>query len=837
MPDSRCLLICLAIKIFYLPYIRLQRFGFKQLYMKKFLLLAALFFLAVFSSSSQMLDSMLKVYAEQVPYQKAHVHFDKDLYRAGETIWFKAYLFSGFSLSTGSKNFYAELINDKGIIIQRKVYPITESSTAGNFDIADSMPAGNLIFRGYTSWMLNFDTAFIFNKTIAIANKAGVVEKRNLAEAVKSYSIQFFPEGGNLVNGLPSVVAFKANDQFGMPVVVKGNIVDSKGTVINSFASIHDGMGKFDLTPAPEQVYSAVWTDAAGKQQTTPLPEIKQQGFVLKLMTAGNKKIFTLNRSDGVQESWKKVNVVALLGQERVYKAKANLTDTKVTSGSIPTEGFPSGLLQVSVFSDTWEPIVERIIMIDNKNYNFEVKVNTPELNTNFRAKNTIEIQVDDTLLSNLSLSVTDAAIGKQNFGENIISRMLLTGDIKGYVHNPAYYFTGNADSLSNNLDLVMLTHGWRRYNWANLVKGRKPVLKFTNENYLSLDAKVFGVTTASPLRNDEELLVFIQGKDSSNQFLQMRKTGVDKFSLPNILFYDTATVYYQFMKDKKAEKEMSLAFYNNFFKGVKRIDLLNRPVNLEIDTAAIARTKFFADRLSRYGSKFDPKGNVLETVTVKTRIKSKTEQLDEKYASGLFKGADGYSFDLTANGTASSMDIFSYLQGRVAGLQITGMGSNASLSWRGSPTSLFLNEMQADVSQLSSVSISDIAYIKVLRPPFMGAIGGGAGGAVAVYTKKGSDVKPTPGKGLNKSVVTGYSSPKEFYSPNYKDLSGSAEVSADYRTTLYWNPVILTDATRKKVRLEFYNNDITKVFRIVLEGVNEIGKMVRVEKVIQQAK
>ncbi|MDQ6814848.1 MAG: hypothetical protein M3040_14025, partial [Bacteroidota bacterium] len=161
----------------------------------------------------------------------------------------------------------------------------------------------------------------------------------------------------------------------------------------------------------------------------------------------------------------------------------------------------------------------------------------------------------------------------------------------------------------------------------------------------------------------------------------------------------------------------------------------------------------------------------------------------------------------------------------------------NVSLSWRGSAPSLFLNEMQTDVAQLSSVSVSDVAYIKVLRPPFMGAVGGGAGGAIAVYTKKGGDVKPEPGKGLNRSIVVGYSTPKEFYSPNYKDLSGSSQVAADYRTTIYWNPMVLTDASRKKVRFDFYNNDITKAFRIVLEGVNEIGKMVRIEKVIQQAR
>jgi hypothetical protein len=802
--------------------------------MKKFLLLLFLFFFSFSFVQAQLIDSMLRVYADQVPDQKVHVHFDKDLYKAGESIWFKSYLFSGFNLSASSKNFYAELVNDKGDVIQRKVYPIIESTSVGSFDLPDSLPAGSLLFRGYTTWMLNFDTAFIFQKNIPIVTKTGLAEKNKLATPAKNISIQFFPEGGNLVNTLESVIAFKANDEMGMPAFAKGNIVNNKGETVAAFAALHDGMGSFTLTPVAGETYQAVWTDAAGKQQTTALPVAKEQGFVLKITSLGDRKVFLVNRSENVPESWKTVNIVAMLGQERVYKAKASLLETKVTSGAIPVKGFPSGILQITVFSDTWEPIAERIVMVNNNNYMFNAQINTPELNTAFRAKNTVEVEVEDTLLSNMSLSVTDAAVGRQTFSDNIYSRVLLTGDIKGYVHNPAYYFTNNSDSLTNQLDLVLLTHGWRKYNWPLLAKGRKPALKYPFDNYLSIEARVFGVTTASPLRSDEELLIFMQGKDSSRQFMQMRKVGVDKFTVPNVIFYDTTSLYYQFAKDKKAEKEMSLGFTNNLYKGVKNISLINRPVNLQIDTALLARMKFLADKQYQNGSSFDPKGNVLATVTVKTKARSRMEELEEKYTSGLFRGGDGYNFDFTDNTNTSFQDIFQYLQGRVAGLQISGMGSNATLSWRGSATSLFLNEIPADASQLSSVSVSDIAFVKVIRPPFMGAMGGGAGGAIAVYTKKGGDVKPEPGKGLNKAIVTGYSAVKEFYSPNYKDLSNSSEVAADYRSTLYWNPMVLTDGTRKKVRFEFYNNDITKAFRVVLEGVNEIGKMVRIEKVVQ---
>ena len=133
----------------------------------------------------------------------------------------------------------------------------------------------------------------------------------------------------------------------------------------------------------------------------------------------------------------------------------------------------------------------------------------------------------------------------------------------------------------------------------------------------------------------------------------------------------------------------------------------------------------------------------MLENVTIKTRVKTAKEKMEEKYVSGLFAG-DGNSFDLVNDPLASGyMDVFQYLQGRVAGLQITNGGANGTtLSWRGGTPALYLNEMQSDVSMVASTPVSDIAYIKVLRPGESIASGGG-GGVIAIYTRKGGDTQP----------------------------------------------------------------------------------------------
>jgi hypothetical protein len=187
----------------------------------------------------------------------------------------------------------------------------------------------------------------------------------------------------------------------------------------------------------------------------------------------------------------------------------------------------------------------------------------------------------------------------------------------------------------------------------------------------------------------------------------------------------------------------------------------------------------------------------------------------------------------------AAMPDIFTYLQGKVPGLQITTAGQpggQPSLSWRGGRPSLFLNEMQTDAQQLQSVPVTDVAMVKVFRPGSMVGFGGSAGGAIAVYTKKGGDEKRNDPnvKGLDRAILIGYSVQREFYVPNYLDPNNPDNAAEDLRTTLYWKPFVLADKDTKHFTFDFFNNDITKKFRVVLEGFNEEGKLTHIEQIVQ---
>jgi hypothetical protein len=314
------------------------------------------------------------------------------------------------------------------------------------------------------------------------------------------------------------------------------------------------------------------------------------------------------------------------------------------------------------------------------------------------------------------------------------------------------------------------------------------------------------------------------------------------KFGVTGLVFYDTVKAYYMFNVNHALSNQAAVTFNTGLVPGSRAAKPLTAAFEgwTAEDSAYLRRNRYIAQEEARVKPVDDAKVKTLATVTKTAQVKSEKEKLDEKYASGLFSGGDAYEFDLVNDNLASAYpDIFSYLQGKVAGLQITVSGQpggQPSLSWRGGRPSLFLNEMQTDAQQLQNTPVTDVAYIKVFRPGAMvGGFGGSAGGAIAIYTKKGGDERRNDPnvKGLDRAILIGYSMPKEFYSPNYL-VNNPLNEAEDLRTTLYWKPFVLTDRDNKRISVDFFNNDITKKFRVVLEGFNEDGKLTHIEQIVQ---
>jgi hypothetical protein len=797
--------------------------------------LSCLFGLCVLLCSSARAQSVLKSlehYSSNYPEEKIHVQFDKGVYNQGETIWFKAYITSQNFPSPISTNFFAELVDANGKVIERKNFPVYESTAAGSFDLPANAGKNGVVFRAFTAWQLNFDSSQVFNHFIAVVTP-GSVAVNNFYR--KKFELSFFPEGGELITDLSSVVAFAARDNRGFPANVTGSVKDASGNFITSFVSVHDGMGKFSFLPKINEQYRAEWKDEYGVIHTTILPAARASGVSLQVADKGGYIGYIIRRTEDVLPSQKKLHIIAQMHGQLLYRAGINLEASSIISGIIKSDSLTTGIIQFTLFDNEWKPLAERIVFVNKEDFSFTAAVNAYSPDLKKRGKNIIEVEVPDTLRANLSVSVTDAALSTAEGDDNIYTRLLLTGDLRGYIHNPAYYFSSTNDSVKQNVDLLMLTHGWRKYNWTDLAANKFPVIKYLPDRYLTLKGKVTGAP-ASQLQSGAQLNVILQTKDSARQFLSAPVSRNGEFLMDGLVFYDTISVYYTFNANKKLNRAAVVDFKTA------------PPVTLKagIDTAWVARMStmknmgprsiFFAQKRAEVIPALNKKIKTLEEVFVRSQSRTRETKLDEKYASGLFQSGNSRMFNLIDDPDAvASGNALMYLQGRVAGLQIEGSGFQYSARWRGGSPAFFIDEMPMTIEDVSTIPASDIAMIKIFSPPFMGAFGNGGGGAIAIYRKKGGDDDTKYGaKGLDKGKAIGYPALKQFYSPDYATFTPLHEVE-DVRSTLYWQPYVLTDKANHRVKLEFYNNDVTTSYRIVMEGMNEQGKMTRVEKIVSR--
>ena len=794
------------------------------------LIIVVLYFSPLFSLA-QKVDSMMKVYSEKFPQEKLYMQFDKKAYNPGERIWFKAYLFTGFDPSPYSKNLYTELFDAGGTLIQRNVSAISQSTAIGSFELPVNFEGTRIRIRSYTGWMLNFDTSFVYTKDLRVT---GVTQDSANHVDQSPVTLHFFPEGGDLIAGVENNIAFMAEDAYGKPHKISGILYEQSGKVLLNFNSTHGGMGKFLLVPEKQDVFYAGWKDDRGIEHRTDLPAVRSSGVSLRVIYAKQKLVFSVARpAESIANE--QVTVIAHMNQQMIYKAIVNLKDVFMSGGNIPTDQLPTGILQVTVFDMNVTPLAERVVFINNQNYHFDGKLSISSKSLQKRGRNVLELMLPDSVNCNLSLAITDAEVdGNKAWDDNIITRLLLTGDLQGYIKDPYYYFQNNSDTLTQQLDLIMLTHGWRRFKWEDLRKGKIPVIRYPIENYLSINAEVLGVDV-NRIAKDESITVILQNRDSSSKMLDVPMVSNGKFRLGGLIFYDTAKAYYQFNINQKLSREAAVLFKNGLNSGYKKLRPFNNmslPVWSPEDSSLIRKNmQVFVEAAKLRG--LDKVQN-LDVVTIRKRVKSEKEKLDEQYASALFSGGNATIFDIQNDVSAyGSIDVFNYLQGRVAGLQITNAGPNPTMQWRGSTPELYLNEMKVDPSALKGTSMSEIAMVKVFAPGAANVMSGGSGGVIAVYTKKGASrpIDPTI-KGLEMARIVGYSPVRQFYSPDYLQYPDPA--SDDIRTTLYWNPNILNNKGNHQFTFSFYNSDVTRHIRIILEGYSDDGRLTHMEKMIE---
>jgi hypothetical protein len=807
--------------------------------MKKLMIIPGLVLALIFQTSAQKIDSALNVLVTQHPSEKIYIHYDKEYYVAGETIWFKAYLYSNGKPSGVSTNLYLQFTDSKGRVIFNKQYPAFGAVAKGNIDIPDTLPQGNYYIRALTAGMLNYDEGLIYKKNVFVfkgstSSISGNSESQNV-------SLQFFPESGNMVDGILTVVGFKATDQWGTPVDVNGIIKTEDGITIASFKTYHDGIGKVQFKPQAGKKYMAEVVTAAGSR-TYPLPAVRVSGINLKIQDEKGGKKFQLSRSEKDKALLDNLLLVAEINNYVVYENDIAFEEYPSVIGHLVTDSLPSGILHFTVFNKDGMPLAERLSFVDNGEYRGAAEIGITKADAEKRAENTFEINFPNTIQRSCSVAVIDLPGAGLNDNDNIWSRFLLTSDLKGYIYNPAWYFVhpraeNENDSVKQALDNLMLTHGWNRFNWTKILNGEFPEKKYNDPGLISLSGSVTDERTHEPLASGK-LNILLETEDSTSQTFDADVDAKGRFKLDSLLFLGKANLFYAY-SDKNGKPRAALAVVDE--DPMKKIisfvpqDIAKNTI--ERSAAVIQNKKEIDTRYQFVKSRLDEEKE-LEKVTIQTKSNKKPfDVVNEKYTTGVFRSPGKVNLDnINDPANDKSINVVDYIKNRVQQIEIQNgrfvNRKNFSLltgqKWL---VGIFLNEEPTDISLLRTLRIQDVALIKFYEAGFVGVGSGSPGGAVAVYTKEKFKEEDKPDK-LNHFEYHGYSITKEFYSPDYS-AADAKRMTPDNRTTLYWNPDVYTDTETRSVKLRFFNNDFSKKYKIVVEGFDAAGKLIHLEKIV----
>ncbi|MEO8766302.1 MAG: hypothetical protein ABI416_18525 [Ginsengibacter sp.] len=428
------------------------------------------------------IQQQFQTYTNSNFQEKVFLHTDKTVYATGEVLWFKAYItkVTDNNFSSLSSICYVEIFSsDNKPLLQGKV-DINAGSGNGSFVLPPFIRTGNYVIRAFTNWMKNFDPSFYFEQPITIINpgKKGQAPDR-LNEAV--YSIQFFPEGGNMVYGLDNTLAFKIADAYGKGVQGKGVIVNDNNDTIIAFQAEHFGMGTFSFIPVKGNRYHAV-VHIDNKSIIRDLPEIYENGWILHVKDEGN------SLSVAVKSNIESAGEVFLIAQTRQLPGFAKMQP--LTNGnaafSIDKSSIGEGITQLTVFNDKKQPVCERLYF-KRPATSMQVKLNNLKKDFHPRQKVDLSVLTNDTngeaVDANMSATVylTDSLQPEQKI--NLLNYLWLSSDLKGTIESPEYYFENTGAEAGKAADNLMLTQGWRRFKWEDVLKNTAPSFAYLPEH------------------------------------------------------------------------------------------------------------------------------------------------------------------------------------------------------------------------------------------------------------------------------------------------------------------------------------------------------------------
>lgn len=776
-------------------------------------------------------------------FEKVYLHFDRSYYSPGDNIWFKAYLVNPQTNAPAntSHNLYVELIDPGGDVVAKEVLRLDNGTGAGDLILGDSIPAGPWHIRAYTNWMKNFGGNFIFERTIWVhdpataramaasssaardaAYRASAAAKPAARSSAGPTSIQFLPEGGAMVEGVPGMVCFKATDGNGDGVDTKGYILSSKGDTAARFTTEHRGMGRFPFLPAAGLEYTARVSFAGHAYQKTAFPPAYKEGLVMNITPSDTAEIVNIatNTATTLHHPSGEITVTGRQAGKLYYGEKILLKDGQA-SVTLPKKNFPAGIAAITVYDDQLHPQCERLVYIEEREP-VSLVITTDRRVYSPREKITIGISVTDTaqhpVRAALSMTVAeDVATGPAQ--RDIISYLMLESELQGKIEAATEYFDKDNSRRRQQLDLLLSTQGWNSFLWRKLADTSIRVAWLPEAGF-TIAGHVRQTLINRPLAN-MNITLFAAGALGDRRYAVRTNTD-GRYFIDGLQWYGYQTIQIN-SKNDKGEKGGWL-FMDTVFSTPPPFDR-----SLLAESAYPAEMQRFATAADKkVTASKDVFHSTLPGVTV-TNQSDKVVHLRDQVATSF--GYPEYNFLITPKdytlGTVGNFIIHNVpgAQADVARNGVVFFANGRKVRPR-----FIVNKREDLFGHVDYYDISMDRVNKISVRHMIGQPNFSANGRGSISAEDGRDIflvyldlKPgavNDDLAFITTQVEGYYSARTFYSPDY---SKTNDAGPDTRTTLHWAPNIQTDGNGKTT-VSFYNADPATTIRVNVQGVTEDG-------------
>lgn len=795
--------------------------------------LSFIFLFSIPSFSQQSPVDALKKYYEEYPEEKLYLWYNKTAYVAGETIWFKAYVFSGYTLSVISSSLFVELYDGDRRLISTRLLPVIAGVSEGSIDLNKELDEGVYYIRAYTKWMLNFNEKYQHIQPLLIYNHASA---KKLIPDKSAWDAVAFPEGGSLIAGVDTKVAIRRN-AVAPESKWSGYVYEETNPQvhISGFQSIDENVGLLTFTPEARKRYYLYVTDESGNYKICPLPLVKSNGVGLSVENTGDSILYRL-RFENIPGNGNGYQVIGEIQHQLIHHALLKKTGAELVM-KIPAHELGNGILRLTVFDPAYEVAAERLVFLNQTKPGFDSSVISQQtVSFQPRDQNKLMLEVDSINWISYAISVEDASSSLPPRQDNIFSALWLSSDLTGPVQNASSYFEGPDKIKILALDALMISEQWSRFKWADIIHNKYPQIRYLPDKFLSYTGKV---TRGKKLKPDEEVNLVLFYPDSSKQFLHAVSDSAGDVRIENVLFMNEARIFYQLNSKKYAAKLIDIDFERNNEFVSYSLPFPNTAYKLQYIIATESNHEFIrrADNAISMERDIEKKYKTLQEVVVNAKIRNATEKLNEELSTGLFRSSGEIIFDFVneQQNALGYTNILQWLQGRVAGLTMNIADGGIVPYIRGSQATIYVDEMRADPGLIAMLSVNDIAMIKVIKGPFALMTGSG-GGTIAIYTLRGNLQPAQKQPSMPHSSLKGYDVAKKFFSPYY-DIKSIPQPDTDTRDQLLWQTIISPTIGIDKARVVFFNNDNAKRYKVIIQGITEKGVPVYVERLIEEEK